>query len=61
MGAIPALPVATITKLSLVDVSPSMVTQLNEASAISRASSRSSGAETGASVAMNDSIVAMSG
>ena len=40
IGAIGALPVAAITKLSLVDVSPSIVAQLNETSAISRVSRR---------------------
>jgi hypothetical protein len=53
IGAIAALPVAAMTKLSLVDVSPSTVAPLNETSATSRASAASSGAATGASVAMN--------
>ena len=44
IGAIAALPVAAMTKLSLVDVSPSTVAPLNETSAISRASASSSGA-----------------
>ena len=61
IGAIGARPVAASTKLSLVDVSPSIVAQLNETSAISRASVASSSPAIGASVAMNDSIVAMSG
>ena len=52
---------AISTKLSLVDVSPSMVTRLNDASAISRASSRSSARTIGASVATKPSIVAMFG
>ena len=56
-----APPVAASTKLSLVDVSPSTVAPLNETSATSRAMLRSSGAAIGASVAMNASIVAMSG
>jgi hypothetical protein len=55
------LPVAAMTKLSLVDVSPSTVAPLNETSATSRAIVASSGAAIGASVAMNASIVAMSG
>ena len=61
IGGSGALPVAATTKLSLVDVSPSTVAQLNETSAMSRASAASSGAARGASVAMNDSIVAMFG
>ncbi len=61
IGAIGALPVAKITKLSFVDVSPSIVAQLNETSAISRVIGVSTSAAIGASVAMNDSIVAMSG
>jgi len=61
IGAIGALPVATITKLSLVDVSPSTVAQLNETSAISRVSSRSSATDRGVSVATKESIVAMFG
>ena len=55
------LPVAAITKLSLVDVSPSTVAPLNETSAVSRTSVSRSSAPTGASVATNASIVAMSG
>ncbi len=50
-----------MTKLSLVDVSPSTVAPLNETSATSRAISATSGAAIGASVATNASIVAMSG
>src|SRR5262245_51595574 len=61
IGGIAALLVAAITKLSLVDVSPSTVAQLNEAAAISRVAFASSRWAIGASVAMNDSIVAMSG
>ena len=61
IGAIGALPVAKITKLSFVEVSPSIVAQLNDTSAISRVSCRSNVTATGASVAMNDSIVAISG
>ena len=50
------------TKLSLVDVSPSTVAQLNDRSAISRVSvAEHVRAAIGASVATNDSIVAMSG
>ncbi len=56
-----ALPVAASTKLSLVDVSPSTVAPLNDTSATSRAVCASTSAAIGASVAMNDSIVAMSG
>ena len=52
---------AAITKLSLVDVSPSTVAQLNDAAAISRVAVASRRAAIGASVATNDSIVAMSG
>jgi hypothetical protein len=47
-------------KLSLVDVSPSMVAQLNETAAISRVAVARAAA-IGASVAMKASIVAMSG
>ncbi len=61
IGASGARPVAASTKLSLVDVSPSTVAPLNDTSATSRTICASSGAAIGASVAMNDSIVAMSG
>jgi hypothetical protein len=61
IGGMAALPVAAITKLSLVDVSPSTVAQLKDAAAISRVAWASSRGVIGASVAMNDSIVAMSG
>ena len=54
-------PVDAITKLSLVDVSPSTVAQLNETSAISRAIAVRMSAGIGASVARNESIVAMFG
>ena len=54
-------PVAAMTKLSLVDVSPSTVAPLNETSATSRAIVPSTSAAIGASVAMNESIVAMFG
>ena len=52
---------AAITKLSLVEVSPSIVAQLNEAAAISRVALARRRPAIGASVATNDSIVAMSG
>ena len=61
IGAIGALPVAASTKLSLVDVSPSTVAPLNDTSATSRSSGCRTARATGASVAMNASIVAMSG
>ena len=60
-GVIGTLPVDAITKLSFVDVSPSTVAQLNDSSATSRAIVVSTSGAIGASVAMNDSIVAMSG
>ena len=56
-----AWPVAAITKLSFVDVSPSTVAPLNDTSAISRVIASSAAPAIGASVAMNASIVAMSG
>ena len=61
MGAMRARPVATRTKLSLVDVSPSTVAQLNDASATDGVSVASSVRAIGASVAMKASIVAMFG
>src|SRR4029079_1757989 len=61
IGAIAALPVATMTKLSLVEVSPSIVMRLNDAAATLAASSPSSIPSSGASVAMKPSIVAMLG
>ena len=60
-GSIGAFPVATTTKLSFVDVSPSTVAPLNDTSATSRAIVASSARSTGASVATNASIVAMFG
>jgi hypothetical protein len=59
--AIGAVPVAASTKLSLVEVSPSIVAQLNETAAISRVAVASRPARCGASVATKASIVAMSG
>ena len=61
MGAMALRPVAAMMKLSLVDVSPSIVAQLNDRSAMSRVTFASSAEAIGASVAMNDSIVAMFG
>src|SRR5439155_1199395 len=61
MGSWPALPVAIRTKLSLVEVSPSTVMRLNEASAISQASDCSSSGAMAASVAIKPSMVAMLG
>ena len=61
MGALPAWCVATTTKESLVEVSPSMVIRLNEPSANSRASAGSSSGAMAASVAKKPSMVAMFG
>ena len=60
-GALPAWPVAITMKLSLVEVSPSTVTRLNEASASCLASAGSSSGATAASVARKPSMVAMLG
>src|SRR6476469_7844732 len=56
-----ARPVAITTKESLVDVSPSTVMQLKEASAAALTARSSALALTGASVATNPSMVAMFG
>ncbi len=61
IGVMGARPDAAITKLSLVDVSPSIVAQLKETSAMSAVRACNTGAATGASVAMSESIVAMFG
>ncbi len=61
MGAWPALCVATTTKESLVEVSPSTVTRLNEASAKSWAKSAMRAGAMQASVAKKPSMVAMLG
>ena len=57
----PEAPLATTTKASLVEVSPSTVMQLNELFAAWRTSASSARCDTFASVATNPSIVAMSG
>ena len=54
-------PVAIVTKESLVEVSPSIVMQLNDRSATCCVSCCSNGAAIAASVAMKPSIVAMFG
>ena len=56
-----AAPVANISSVSEVEVSPSMVTALNESATPAFNSACNAGAEIGASVKMKDSIVAMSG
>ncbi|MNV42837.1 hypothetical protein D3C71_1345340 [compost metagenome] len=61
MGAWPALLEAITTNESLVEVSPSMVTRLNEPSANSRASCCTTAGATQASVARKPSMVAMLG
>ena len=61
MGAWAALLVATTTKESLVEVSPSIVTRLNDRSARWRASCCTTDASTQASVAKKPSMVAMLG
>ena len=58
---LPAWPVAMTTKESLVEVSPSMVMRLKEASANSLARAFMSEASMAASVAMKPSMVAMLG
>ena len=60
-GRSAACPLAANTKLSLVDVSPSIVTRLNDASPISPTSARSTEPASGASVATKASIVAILG
>ena len=60
-GALPALLVAMTMKESLVEVSPSIVTRLNEPSASSCASCLITAGSTQASVARKPSIVAMLG
>ena len=61
IGAMAARPVAAITKLSLVDVSPSTVAQLNDSSATAGVNAVSTARAIGASVATKASIVAMFG
>jgi len=61
IGALPAWCVAMTMKESLVEVSPSIVTRLNEPSASSRASPCSSAGAMAASVARKPSMVAMLG
>ncbi len=61
MRGLPARPVATRTKESFVEVSPSTVTALNERSATKRTMSCRVSPPTAASVATNPSMVAMLG
>ena len=61
ISALPAWPVAISTKESLVEVSPSTVTQLKDSSATSFTSRSSSGWAIAASVATKPSMVAMLG
>ncbi len=56
-----AAPVAKASRVSEVEVSPSMVTALNVSATPSRSSVCSTAGETGASVKMKDNIVAISG
>ena len=58
---LPALPVANSSTLSLVEVSPSTVTQLKVRSVASASSFCSTGASMAASVKTKPSMVAMSG
>ena len=61
IGALPALPVAAMMKESLVEVSPSTVTALKDASATRRVSSCISAGATAASVAIKPNMVAIFG